>query len=330
MKKIYFLIILQLVLKQLHGQSNLIPNPSFEEYTQCPNNVSQVTFAKDWFGIRATADFLHSCASATTLVGIPNSQWGYEYPFGTGCKAYFGFLTAGPGDNINQEWFGCKLKQKLTVGQKYYFSFKLSPGDSMSVISNNVGFLLTKNSFPTNTWSYSPQPLNKSHFKIPTPISQKNGWTSIFGSLIADSAYNYFAMGNFYDDTLTTYISNPGGKFANAYYFVDNICFSTDSTFCYNYSFDCLTMNISDNNQIENEIKIYPMPSSNTVHIYCNNYHIQEAQVYNAFGHIILDKKLGDNDFHIDFTTVPTGYYVIKLKLSGQQNIFTKTLIIDR
>lgn len=327
MKKVYFLIFVQLVIRQLYGQTNLIPNPSFEEYIQCPNYVSQASMAKNWYNVRASADYLHSCASATSLVWIPSSQWGYEYPFGTGCNAYFGFLTGGPGVNYNQEWFGCKLTQKLSVGQKYFFSFKLSPGDSMSIISNNVGFLLTTK---TNTFSNFPQPLNRSHFKTSNPISQKAGWTSIFGSLIADSAYNYFTMGNFYRDTLTTFISNPGGKFGVAYYFVDNICFSTDSAFCYNYSFDCLTMNISDYNQIANEIKIYPMPSSNTVHIYCDNYQIQEAQVFNAFGHIVLDRKFGGNDYYMDFTAVPTGYYVIKLKLSGQQNIFTKTLIIDR
>jgi hypothetical protein len=332
MKKIYFLIILQLVSRQLCGQTNLIPNPSFEEYIQCPSYVSQVSYAKDWFPIRGTADYLHSCASATALIAIPSSQWGYEYPFGAGCTAYFGFSCAGPGDNVNQEWFGCKLNQKLSVGQKYYYSFKLSPGDSMVVISNNAGILLTTNRFPISTYNniYFPQPFNRSHFSVSNPIAQKNGWTNIFGSLIADSAYNYFAMGNFYDDTLTTYISNPGGRFGNAYYFVDNICFSTDSAFCYNYSYDCLTANISENRPIDDEIKMYPVPSSNFFQISCSNYRIQEAQVFNVYGKSILEKKFDDDIYYIDLTTIPAGYYTVQLRISGQQNLFRKTMLIVR
>lgn len=48
------------------GAQNLVPNGDFEDYTQCPDYVSQIDRAVGWFRpTEGTSDYLHAC------LGVP-------------------------------------------------------------------------------------------------------------------------------------------------------------------------------------------------------------------------------------------------------------------
>jgi hypothetical protein len=51
---------------------NLVPNPSFEEYSICPDGTSQIDRATHWMPFRHTPDY-HNACDESEIVGVPNS-----------------------------------------------------------------------------------------------------------------------------------------------------------------------------------------------------------------------------------------------------------------
>jgi hypothetical protein len=92
---------------------NFVPNPSFEEYTNCPEFPSQLSLAKGRTLNINTADYYNACSSV--LMGVPVISTGFQYPVGS--NAYTGFIPRL--DNLSgqdaREYFGTKLITPLTI-----------------------------------------------------------------------------------------------------------------------------------------------------------------------------------------------------------------------
>jgi OmpA-OmpF porin, OOP family len=57
---------------------NLVPNPSFETYSSCPEGISEVDLAVPWINPTfGTSDFFHSCSS--NFVDVPYNFFGFQY-----------------------------------------------------------------------------------------------------------------------------------------------------------------------------------------------------------------------------------------------------------
>src|SRR5580692_4077770 len=66
---------------------NLVPNPGFEDYTSCPNSVSELDLAAPWFQPTAgTSDYFNVCGASS--VGVPNNFAGSQPAHGG--QAYAG------------------------------------------------------------------------------------------------------------------------------------------------------------------------------------------------------------------------------------------------
>lgn len=89
---------------------SLIPNPSFEEYTCCPQNVSQLNCAVTWIqASEATTDYLHNCGwkgrdylpaplpfpDGDGIIGFRNGSFGRQNP-NPNWKEYTGACLLGP------------------------------------------------------------------------------------------------------------------------------------------------------------------------------------------------------------------------------------------
>src|SRR5690606_13972727 len=61
-------------------------------------------------------------------------------------------------------------------------------------------------------------------------LSDTANWTLISGSFTADSAYHYLVIGNFFEDLLTDTLNMDSGPAAGAYYYVDSVSVSPEST----------------------------------------------------------------------------------------------------
>jgi gliding motility-associated-like protein len=141
---------------QLHAQ-NLVPNPSFEEYWYCPNDISNLchntasTVApspKYWFDPNClTSDYFNACSTWPSYTGVPQNAWGYQNPR-TG-NAYCGFSSRVVLINPSisgSECIGIKLDSVLVTGRQYEVGFWVSASDSFCTFTNNIGVLFDNDS----------------------------------------------------------------------------------------------------------------------------------------------------------------------------------------
>lgn len=230
--KILINILLPFILFESIAQ-NLVPNPSFELFNQCPFYEGQIDFVQDWYNSgNGTSDYYNSCDFVGSA-GVPNNWSGYQNA-ATG-EGYCGFA---PYFNIvqeNREFIGCSLNTPLIIGQTYYVSFKvnlcISPGVFQLYATNNLGMRFSTTPFnPTN-----PSPIdNFSHINETNIITDTMNWVTIGGSLVADSAYTALSIGSFFNpnvtDTLEVYPNSS--NYIVSYYLIDDVCVSISASEC--------------------------------------------------------------------------------------------------
>lgn len=105
-----------------HLLESIIPNASFEEYTTCPYDVSQMEFCKGWIQASgATSDYFNTCGlNENSEVGSPP----LPLPAGNG---YVGFIDLSRKENgvfaAYKEYVGTCLNKPLLVGKEYTLTF---------------------------------------------------------------------------------------------------------------------------------------------------------------------------------------------------------------
>lgn len=300
---------------------NLVPNFGFDIHDTCPNTGDQIQYAIGWSkysNLISTPDYYNACAAPST-VGIPQSYFMYQ-PDRRGCGAYVGLVTWTTNPN-EREHVGIQLSSPLVIGQKYFISFYTVMGGSggsgdttwyYESPSNNIGLRLS-------TVSYSPSfpsPIdNFAHLRSTLIITDTLNWVRISGSIIADSAYQYLAVGNFFDDlnTNTTTLSCGNCTNSYSYYLVDDICISTDSLFA-NGGMDALpcTVGIGELNPVS-EFSVFPNPTSGLCSMSLYQEEIKEVCIYDFLGKVVLNKKEKSNLVSIDLSEFPDGIYIIKI-----------------
>ena len=104
--------------------TNLVNNPSFEEYYNCPVNAGQLNESKYWWGF--SADYYNSCTTVPQL-SIPSNFAGFQYAH-TG-NAYTGLIifakTIYYSDNREKILSG--LKNKPVINCPCGSTYKCSP-----------------------------------------------------------------------------------------------------------------------------------------------------------------------------------------------------------
>jgi hypothetical protein len=133
---------------------------------------------------------------------------------------------------------------------------------------------------------FNPIPINDSaHVYTNAIISDTVNWVKISGSFTADSAYNYFCIGNFFTDSLTSYIKLDSTA-AIAYYYVDDVCISTDSNYC-----NSLTgLEIRN---FKNPISVFPNPVANQLTVKTtNSVPITHLKIFTTSGQIIRNIEI--------------------------------------
>lgn len=138
-----------------------------------------------------------------------------------------------------REYVGSPLTEPLTVGETYYISFWTNMADSGNYTglnfgaSNNMGLLFTMNS---NAWMDFNGPAfpfrNYAHLHRQQVLTDTANWTLVSGSFVADSAYRYVVLGNFFDNDHTDVFPMPPGSGEYSYCLVDNVCVSSNPAGC--------------------------------------------------------------------------------------------------
>lgn len=220
---------------------NLVPNGSFELTDTCPYTISfqegdQPLYWRTWLN---NPDYFNACADTSdplaTLVSVPQNGWAFQYA--QDGDAYAGFYAF----DINgqyREYLGSPLIAPLTIGETYYASFWVNAPNSGSYwpavgMCNNMGLLFTMHS---NAWADFNGPAfpfrNYAHLYRPEVLTDTTNWALVSGSFVADSAYQYAVLGNFFDNAHTQVVPIPPFNGEASYCLIDNVCVSPNPNGC--------------------------------------------------------------------------------------------------
>ncbi|MBL7683008.1 MAG: gliding motility-associated C-terminal domain-containing protein [Flavipsychrobacter sp.] len=117
----------------LHAQ-NLVSNPGFEDYYQCPTGISGIDFTssptvKDWLSAAAstTPDYCNSCAAPNSGVHVPEVTFGHQPAHGG--NAYAGIILWEERNSGLRfgEYVQTKLSTPMIAGRKYCVTFFVNP-----------------------------------------------------------------------------------------------------------------------------------------------------------------------------------------------------------
>lgn len=296
-----------------------MPNPSFELYNLCPDSAYQFNRLQNWFESRQSPDFFHACDSSISInfldsVSVPNNGFGFQYPHSG--NGYAGFVSYSyplfSNYEMFREYLSVRLINPLIIGQLYYVSFWVSLTSPRGPIAfkyaaDNLGILCTMDSI-AHTYQTLPLPIgNFAHFASGAIITDTLNWTQIFGSFVADSAYNFITFGNFFNDSLTNYLLfDPTGHYHFAYYYIDDVCVSTDSLTC-----NTLT-SIREENGLQ--LTISPNPSTGIFTITHPGLTSGEVEVFDQLGRKVTSMQISTSSTTIDLSAEPAGMYYLRLR----------------
>lgn len=220
-----------LTLSGITDGQNLVPNPSFEEYTLCPTNISQIDRADGWTSLSGSSDYFNACC-ANDSMGVPYNTCGYQHA--ADGQAYAGVCMYLAGIPYYRENIWAQLQVPMNVGTLYHMSMKVSPGgygnshdNSAHWASNGIGMRLF-------TGQLAPGVVqdNMALLYMDQVLNDTAGWTTISRTFIADSAYRFVLIGNFFSDSLLQLTPlDPDGTFG-AYAFIDQVCISAEPGVC--------------------------------------------------------------------------------------------------
>lgn len=225
---------------------NLVPNPSFELYDQCPTTLGFISTDRPtgWFGWTESPDYFNGCAGPQggldTSLGVPFNTVAFQQAWSG--QAYIGLYGVFLPYEY-REHAGAQLMEPMIVGETYKISFRvnLATGGSNYEFDgagcNKIGALFTMES---NAWYADPPALpgppmafrDFAHVYSTDVILDTVGWTLVSGSMVADSAYEYIVLGNFFHDSLTTVVPGALG-YETTYYLIDSVSVICQSSGCF-------------------------------------------------------------------------------------------------
>ena len=258
----------------LVGQ-NLIPDGSVENVQECPSSLGNIDiYTSSWQSFRGSPDYWHSC-SENPLLGWDNSL-GFQEPR-TG-EGYLGLFTFRRNPLNSREYIGVTLTEALSVGQEYFLTFHVSRAhqfNAYNLASNNIGALLMTENF-LNSEELGPTP-DYANFNEMQLLEDTLNWVNFSYQFIADSAYQFLAFGNFFNDALTDTLrigGEPDGNVTSYYYF-DDFCLTQNPNGC-----DFLN---STKISIKPTLQIWPNPCTDYIMLESDS-PIHTLSVYNIHG----------------------------------------------
>jgi len=293
---------------------NLVPNPSFEEYEECPNSLAELAIQTEWVSWQESPDYYNVCNNnGNGLAGIPVNAIGNQMPI-TG-DAYSGLATyASNGTNI-REYMAIELSAPLDIGQSYYIQFytNQAEGETGTIpmeyrcATNHIGIRFFKDPLYNNSDNIF-QPDNIAHLDYEEVLDDADNWVLISGWFTADDNYDWVAIGNFFDDAQTeVVIQNETGKYNLGYYYIENICISSNTS-------ECSYLLNNQECQTKRTNKLFPNPFDDqfTIEFSIHEYH--SIIVLNSLGELVAEQSGTDINYTFDLSELASGIYYLSCK----------------
>jgi hypothetical protein len=270
----------------------------------CPFGSNQLNACKHWLNFGNSPDYFNAC----TPLGLPNSNPGFQYAHTGNAYAgaiFFRRVNLASGPNY-REPIGVELINPLLIGIKYYVSF--------FAVNAEVNFgSIASDKLGVNFYTYAfdscchPPLTNTAKVYTDSIITDTLNWVKVSGSFIADSAYQYLCISNFFNDNNTDTLSTSPFP-TQAYYYIDDVCVTTDSLF--NETWTGIHYQIKD----ELIIKIYPNPSNSLFSVE-SPIPIENYSIYNLQGQLINEAKVNTPFFFdINLSNKAKGIYLLRIE----------------
>jgi len=212
---------------------NLVPNPSFEEYEDCPYTLSLIDApmgtlsVTDWYRpTESTSDYFNSCASSATMVSVPDNFAGYQMAR-TG-EGYAGWYGYGWG---YREYVEAKLLTPLITGHNYYVGYWVVLATTYTSFAiDQMGAVFSEDSlYDPSIIGYLPE---TPQIVSPVDVIYKDtaDWELVSGTFTAGGGERWVTIGNFTPDADINTEPVGEGSSGYAYYYLDDVCiFDMDS-----------------------------------------------------------------------------------------------------
>lgn len=225
MRRFVFILILSLLVNASAAQQNLVPNPSFEQYSSCPGFISEFSNAVPWIcATWGTCDYYNSCIGPNGIVSVPLNWIGYQYArTGSGYAGLYAREHIPQGDLGYREYIQTELTDSLIAGTTYCVSFYVSLGDSCTYTVYDIGAYIS-NTAPTSPL-WLPLPCVP---QIQNPTGNfitYDGWVEVSGTYTAVGGEKYITIGNFNPNYLPdTLLSIPNTLYPyQSYLYIDDV-----------------------------------------------------------------------------------------------------------
>lgn len=315
---------------QLRGQ-NLVPNPSFEDYVDCPDNPAQIERALEWRQVQGTPEYFNICSS-DAWASVPTNRLGHQFPH-TGV-GYAGLIIYSDSDwfdppELLREVMGIALTEPLVVGFPVTVSFWVAPaafgmvGTRVKWTTSGIGAKFSMQPVQLQV----PQPaMNDAVVHMSSSPLDTAGWTLISGTYVPDSAYNCLLIGNFISDSLLS-IDNidPFGTYGVAYTYVDEVCVSSVSGFC------SIEQGVQERgSELEWAIGPNPVVGSTRVHFDEPLVEQMKLELFDISGRAVASWSVpkGTSETEIHFDRISSGQYLLECRsIRGATRLLRATLV---
>lgn len=302
---------------------NLVPNPSFEEYIECPNLWNQMERATGWSAYRGTPDYLNACNEGG-MASVPLNFAGNRYA--ADGEAYAAIIALELGGPPNwREHLGGELITPLIPDLPVFLSFKVIMAtdgiqDDCRYSVDGVGMRFTMEPYAQN--NNFPLP-NDAAIHLTTAPLDMTEWTMVSGVYVPDSAYRYIVLGGFFNDDLITPVQfNPNGNIDRAFAFIDDICVSYDPAECGGVT------SLPEHSQMR--LRAFPNPFTSDLRVSLDGPARSGMEIWlqDLLGRRVWSGRVqaGQDSFTIDGTRLPEGLYVI----SGENLLELPSVVVVR
>jgi hypothetical protein len=275
-----------------------------------------------------TPDHFQSCLAYGTANGLPLNQFTFQEPFdGNSCIGLFSYHQNGVQEQ--REWAMVELLEPLVVGETYYASFYANATfggnaqyPTIWLASNNIGMLFTTESRQWNWGEAYPTAPNTAHIRRTAILMDTVGWTLVSGSFVADSAYRYVMIGNFFSNaqTDTLHLAPQGGPwewFPRSYTLIDKVCVTSNPDGC--------DMAQGIGGLQGTSVVVYPNPATDRLWIHgAQGY---RGSVFDALGRRLWSGSTGADEVAVEVGYWPRGAYSLHLEGRGVQRSFKFVLV---
>ncbi|MBL0103514.1 MAG: T9SS type A sorting domain-containing protein [Bacteroidetes bacterium] len=166
---------------------------------------------------------------------------------------------------------------------------------------------------PFNSLAVPPL-TNSASFYTDSIVTDTLNWIKITGSVIADSSYSYLMIGNFFDAANTDTIIFGGPSFggSSSYYYIDDVCVTTDSIYNENWT------NVSGVSSLP-LLSVFPNPATTFVSVFSSD-NIISLTIFDILGREVYSKNVNNNKSEIDIQNFNSGTYIIVTQFSGKDS----------